>query len=50
MHRGGWGDARASCASPLGTPLPVGPVRLTFSGFGLGTGLNQVNGTLYGEK
>ncbi len=23
MHRGGRGDARASCASPLGTPLPV---------------------------
>jgi hypothetical protein len=22
MHRGGRGDARASCASPLGTPLP----------------------------
>ncbi len=21
MHRGGRGDARASCASPLGTPL-----------------------------
>jgi hypothetical protein len=21
MHRGGGGDARASCASPLGTPL-----------------------------
>ncbi len=24
MHRGGRGDARASCASPLGTPLPIG--------------------------
>ncbi len=23
MHRGGRGDARASCASPLGTPLAV---------------------------
>jgi hypothetical protein len=23
MHRGGRGDARASCASPLGTPLCV---------------------------
>jgi hypothetical protein len=23
MHRGGRGDARASCASPLGTPLIV---------------------------
>ncbi len=22
MHRGGRGDARTSCASPLGTPLP----------------------------
>jgi hypothetical protein len=24
MHRGGRGDARASCASPLGTPLFMG--------------------------
>ncbi len=23
MHRGGRGDARASCASPLGTLLPI---------------------------
>jgi hypothetical protein len=23
MHRGGRGDARASCASPLGTPLTI---------------------------
>ena len=23
MHRGGRGDARASCASPLGTPLLI---------------------------
>jgi hypothetical protein len=27
MHRGGRGDARASCASPLGTPLASSPKR-----------------------
>jgi hypothetical protein len=26
MHKGGRGDARASCASPLGTPLPHPPI------------------------
>ncbi len=27
MHRGGRGDARASCASPLSTPLTAGSVQ-----------------------
>ncbi len=31
MHRGGRGDARASCASPLGTPLATGIVLLGLS-------------------
>jgi hypothetical protein len=31
MHRGGRGDARASCASPLGTPLSIAKIKL--SGF-----------------
>jgi hypothetical protein len=34
MHMGGRGDARASCASPLGTPLvPVLTARLNFNFF-----------------
>jgi hypothetical protein len=33
MHRGGRGDARASCASPLGTPLSLGLHKVTEEAF-----------------
>jgi hypothetical protein len=36
MHRGGRGDARASCASPLGTPLAVGADILRSRHFAVG--------------